>query len=405
MNAVIVRSLLFIAFVACFGTRLQAAERLAAEQLVPELRGGFALEYRQFFQHGTMGQDSVQPSVVVEPEWHWEWQDGQSSFTLMPFGRWDGMDDERTHVDIREAMYLYYDGDVEFRLGIGKVFWGVTESQHLIDVINQTDAVESVDGEAKLGQPMVQLNYLTDYGAIEGFVLPYFRERTFAGSDGRLSVPGVDQNNAKYESSREEKHIDYALRYTHSWDIWDLGVSYFNGTNRDPYFVFSDHDDLPLAPYYAQMDQVGLDLQGLWGDWLWKLEVLRRWSQDDHSALTGGFEYTLIGIADTAWDLGLLGEYLYDSRGDEASVVGQNDLFLGARWVLNDMAGTEVLVGVSQDLDFSRSRTARLEASSRINNAWKWNINAWYFDADESADPTYVFRKDDFIELSISYYF
>ncbi|MGF1725627.1 hypothetical protein [Photobacterium nomapromontoriensis] len=405
MKAVNVRSLLFIALVVSLCSPLQATELLATTFPSSELRGGFAVEYRQYFQRGIMGQENAQPSVVLEPEWYWEWHDGQSSFTFIPFGRWDGMDDERTHLDIREAMYLYYEGDFEFRLGIGKVFWGVTESQHLVDVINQTDAVESIDGEEKLGQPMVQLSYFTDYGQMEGFVLPYFRERTFTGSDGRLSVPGVDPGYAEYESRREEKHIDYALRYTYSWSIWDLGLSYFSGTNRDPYFVLGHQNHLPLVQYYAKMDQIGLDLQGLWGDWLWKLEVLRRWSFDDHSALTGGFEYTVIGIADTVWDLGLLGEYLYDSRGDKASVVGQNDAFIGARWVLNDMAGTEVLVGISQDLDFSQSRTAKIEASSRINNTWKWNINAWYLESDENLDPTYVLRKDDFIELSVSYYF
>ena len=43
------------------------------------------------------------------------------------------------------------------RLGLRKVYWGVTESQHLVDVINQTEGVENLDGEDKLGQPMLNL--------------------------------------------------------------------------------------------------------------------------------------------------------------------------------------------------------------------------------------------------------
>ncbi|MDD7885073.1 hypothetical protein [Flavivirga sp. 57AJ16] len=38
----------------------------------------------------------------------------------------------------------------------------MTESNHLVDIINQTDAVETFDGEEKLGQPMVQLSWGTD---------------------------------------------------------------------------------------------------------------------------------------------------------------------------------------------------------------------------------------------------
>ncbi|WP_428479272.1 hypothetical protein [Photobacterium japonica] len=386
-----------------------------------ELRGSVAVEYRQFFQTGSEGQDTTQPSLVVEPQWYWDWegvlpwadQGGESSFAFTPFVRWDGMDDERTHADIREALYLYYNGNWEFRVGIGKVFWGVTESQHLVDVINQTDAVESVDGEDKLGQPLIQLSYFSEWGAFEGFVLPYFRDRTFAGNDGRLTVPGVDQDHARYASSREEKHVDTALRYSQSGSIWDLGLSYFHGTNRDPYFLDSpsggDNPIYSLVPFYAQMDQVGMDLQVLWGEWLWKAEALRRWSEDDHTAFTGGFEYTFIGVdigmGDTAWDVGVLGEYLYDSRGSEAPVVGQNDLFVGMRWVFNDMAGAEVLMGVSQDLEDRGSRTGRIEASSRFNDAWKWHINAWFFEADEVTDPTYVFRRDDMVTARLTYYF
>ena len=49
-------------------------------------------------------------------------------------------------------------------MGIDKVFWGVIESRHLVDYINQTDGVEDVDGEDKLGQPMINLGLQRDWG-------------------------------------------------------------------------------------------------------------------------------------------------------------------------------------------------------------------------------------------------
>ena len=52
------------------------------------------------------------------------------------------------------------------------MFWGVTESQHLVDVVNQTDLVENPDGEEKLGQLMVNLTVARSWGTLNLFVAP-----------------------------------------------------------------------------------------------------------------------------------------------------------------------------------------------------------------------------------------
>ena len=84
------------------------------------------------------------------------------SLTFAPFFRYDNTDSRRTHADLREAYLLLFgeigEGEWELRVGVDQVFWGVTESQHLVDIVNQVDFVEHPAGEAKLGQPMVQLH-------------------------------------------------------------------------------------------------------------------------------------------------------------------------------------------------------------------------------------------------------
>ncbi|WP_039958711.1 hypothetical protein [Vibrio sinaloensis] len=365
------------------------------------LAGQINLEHRQFFSSGLQGQERGQSSLAIEPELYWQW--GESSdFTFVPFYRLDSMDEERTHGDIREALFLHYWDDYEWRVGIGKVFWGVTESAHLVDVVNQTDAIESLDGEDKLGQPMLHFTAIKDWGTFDALLLPYFRERTFAGEEGRLRPTVPVSQQAVYESSREEKHIDYALRYAYMWGDWDFGLSYFQGTNRDPYYQFEAGK---LSPFYAQAKQAGVDVQGIVGDWLWKLEAIYRDSFDDHTGVVAGFEYTLVGVFDTVWDLGLISEYLYDSRGNNAQTVGQNDIFAGARWVLNDEDSTEVLIGVTQDLDNSDVYSAKLEASSRLTNHLSWRVDGWLFENNTPDDLLYFGRKDDFIEVSLEYYF
>lgn len=367
-----------------------------------ELSGQVNLEHRQFFERGLDGQGREQSSLVLQPEIYQSWGDGNTSFTFVPFYRLDSMDDERTHGDIREALYLTYWSDYELRLGIGKVFWGVTESEHLVDVVNQTDAIEAVDGEDKLGQPMIHFTSIKEWGVVDALLLPYFRERTFAGEDGRLRPTIPVSDDALYESSRKEKHVDVALRYAKMLGDWDVGLSYFEGTNRDPYYRLQSQQ---LKPYYAQMSQVGLDVQGIVGDWLWKLESIYRDSEDNHTGVVSGFEYTWVGALGSVWDVGWIAEYLYDSRGNNAQTTGQNDLFLGTRFALNDEDGTEVLIGVSQDLDHSDVYSAKLEASSRINNHFKWRIDGWLFENNTPDDLLYFARRDDFIEFSLEYYF
>ena len=159
-------------------------------------------------------------SVSFEAEVYSKWADGSQSLTFKPFYRFDEMDEERTHGDIRELIWHMVADGFELKAGIGKVYWGVTESNHLVDIVNQTDGVEGIDGEDKLGQPMIQLMLERDWGNLDLFVLPYHRERTFAGAEGRLSA-GAGGNlpadygyaDAQYESDEAEKNIDLAARY------------------------------------------------------------------------------------------------------------------------------------------------------------------------------------------------
>ncbi len=152
-------------------------------------------------------------SLAAEPEYYKDWNNGLRAITFKPFARLDSTDPKRTHFDIREAHYLHVIDDWEFRIGIAKVFWGVTESQHLVDIINQTDLVENLDTEDKLGQPMIETTWLQDWGAVQLYILPGFRERTFPGRKGRLRTGlVVDTDEEEYESGAEERHVDWALR-------------------------------------------------------------------------------------------------------------------------------------------------------------------------------------------------
>ena len=372
-----------------------------------EWSGNISLEYRQFSQEGLYPSQFKQyGSVAIQPEWFHDWNGGKESLTFVAFSRWDEHDEERTHSDIRELSWLKVFDESELRVGLRKVYWGVTESQHLVDIINQTDLVESSDGEEKLGQPMINYALIQDWGTVDLFILPYFRERTFPGVSGRLrSKLHVDTSNPVYESTDKENHIDYAVRWSHSLGDWDIGLSHFNGTSRDPSFKLSA-DFKSLRPVYNLMQQTGIDLQATKEAWLWKVEVINRHiNNENYVAATGGLEYTFYSLFESTSDLGLVMEYLYDDRGTKATTPFENDLMIGLRWTKNDENDTSVLVGVIADRDKS-SRLYSIEASRRIAENWKLNLEARVFDGLTASDILlYPLRQDDFVQLELAYYF
>ncbi len=373
-----------------------------------ELSGFVAVESRGFFNDALFpDQKRDNASFALQPEYYHEWESG-SSFTFVPFARLDSADSERTHFDVRELNYLYLGDNWELRAGFGKVFWGTTEFVHLVDIINQTDLVENIDGEDKLGQPMIHLSIPQDWGVVDFFVLPYFRERTFPGIKGRLrSAVLIDTDRARYENADEEWHPDFAVRYSHTIGDWDIGIYHFNGTGREPTLLSDvDSNGNPFfIPYYEQINQTGLDLQLVAGEWLWKLEALYRTGQgESYFAGVGGFEYTFVGIAETRMDLGIIGEWAYDDRGDAATTAFENDLMLGLRLAVNDAASTELLAGASFDLNTS-SRALSLEASRRFGDNWKATFEARGFFNLPASDPSYSLRDDDFFQIELAYYY
>ncbi len=142
------------------------------------------------------------------------------------------------------------------------------------------------------------------------------------------------------------------------------------------------------------------------GNWLWKLEALYQDNaKKSFYAATGGFEYTYVGIGDSMIDLGIITEFAYDDRGDEATTSFENDLLLGLRLGVNDTAGTELLASLSYDLD-NKGNVFRFETSRRITDNIKVFLEGWvFFDTTPEDFLLYSIREDDFIRLQLFYYF
>lgn len=411
------RSLLAAAAALCASAFYGPAPALAGEW---DVGGEIAGELRYFPKEGRFpGQfDHWQPSAFIQPDIRWESDNGKHQLVLIPFARIDSQDDQRTHVDLREGYYRYVsDSDWTLLVGAAKVFWGVTESRHLVDIINQVDGVEDIDEEDRLGQPMVNLSLLKNWGQLDLFILPGFRDRTFPGVDGRLRFdPVVDTDAVIFERDAKRGAVDFAARYSNFFGDWDVGLSVFHGTSREPRFAFASSDG-GLRPVYDRITQGGVDVQYTTGAWLWKGEAIVRAGQGDtFFASVAGFEYTLYQVLGRSWDLGLLAEYLYDGRDDGFTpepfglasespfTVFQNDVFAGARLAFNDTQDTEALAGISTDAE-DGSMAMFIEAQRRFGENWTAEFESRLFfnvDPDNISD---AFRDDDFLTLRVTRFF
>jgi hypothetical protein len=385
--------------IALLASASPCAAQNVSGRVSPEFRGFFTRPERP-------EQPRASVSLAIEPEF--SMKSGGHDFRIVPFFRLDSADAERTHFDVREALWRTGRRNWELRAGVGKVFWGVTESQHLVDVINQTDFVENIDTEDKLGQPMAVLTLMPRWGNIEIFLLPGFRQRTFPGQNGRLRFPlRVATELAEFESPFGKRHVDAALRWSGHAGAWDIGLSHFRGTTRDPLFSIGvdANGESVLIPRYDLIDQTGLDLQATSGGWLWKLEAISRGGQGSRfNAATGGFEYTFGNVWRTGLDLGLLAEYLFDSRGRLANTPFEDDVFLGMRFEFNDVQTTQMLAGTIVDRK-TGAVFASVEASRRLGDRWRLNLEARLFVGLPPTDYLYGFRNDDHVQLEFSWYF
>ena len=377
---------------------------VAAQELA--VSGYVAGEFRAFFQPPQFPDqlEHVQTSLVLEPELQLRTEDRQHQFKVTPFVRLDAADSDRSHVDLREAFWRRIFDDWEVLVGANVVFWGVTESRHLVNIVNQTDFREDVDEEDRLGQPMVTIEWQRPWGRLSGLALLGFRQRPFPGVDGRLRVPlPVNTNEALFPDGK--RAVDVALRYSHFLGDFDVGVYAFHGTGREPAFNVNE-SGTDLIPVYRTITQVGLDLQYTREAWLWKLEAIGRAGEGEtFGAAVGGVEYTRYQVLGSAADVGFLSEYLYDGRDVTAPPTAfDNHGFVGTRLALNDTQDTALLAGAVVDLE-DGTVAARVETERRLTDRLTLELESRLFGRVDSGNILQSFRNDSFVTVRLSLFF
>jgi hypothetical protein len=325
---------------------------------------------------------------------------------LKAFVRHDLRDPQGRYVDLPVAKYSLGLGDWQYDIGFDTVFWGVAESQRLVNVVNQVDPVRSLRGDVTLGQPMLSVSRSGESFKLQAALLPWFRERPFAGTSFRPGLPlPVDDSDPLYESERGRRHVDGVVRASGRLGGVEGGLSLFDGTLRDPAFVL-DAGRQVLRPLYRQGRQLGLDLQWTLGSTLLKLEakdVAPRQGARYQAAVVG-LEHAFGRVGGLPAELSVFAEHNRDSRGKSAPTWLQNDLFLGLRLDFANTRATTLSVGLFHDLDFG-SHAARALFDTRLTDDLNLSIEATAFSADQPRDPLYPARSIDQLALKLVWHF
>lgn len=348
----------------------------------------------------------VQPSLILSGDGRWVSDDRKRRVKFEPFVRLDGRDGERSSGDLRELTYSQRFDNFDLFLGAAQIFWGVAESRNVVDIINQFDTAENSDETDKLGQPLIRLGKFTDIGRFEAYYLPYFRERTFPGKNGRQRTGlVVDTDEAEYERGGDEFAGDFALRYSNQFDKFDVGVHAFYGTNRTP-FLTVNASGSRLLPFYQKLTQGGIDVQWTSDEWLLKFEgVVARSGDDNYASVVAGFEYTFFGVRQSSIDVGVLFEALYDGRDEEktALTLFENDAFIGTRISWNDVEDTELLAGGIVDVE-TGAVFGSIEFERRIGENYLLEAEAQFLTSPDD-DPLSQQERDSNLTLRLTRFF
>lgn len=343
-----------------------------------EWSGETGFEYRYFDNPGDFGQEQHATSLRLQGEYNTRWNDDNDTFTFLPYVRLDQQDDQRTHADLREMLWVHVGESWELRSGVTRVFWGRTEFNNVVDVINQTDFVDG--DEEKLGQPMLNLSIVSDdWGIFDFYWLVGFRERTFPGVDGRLRTPlVVDVDHPEYSSDTGPGDTDFAFRWqTTVTDELEMAFSIFSGVDREPAYTFNfDLRDPLLIPYYSHIDQLGVEAEYINEGWALKFEGIAVDSIiKNYQSTVTGVEYTFSGLFGSDLDMTFITEYLWDSRDDSSPGFMERDLGMGARFTLNDESDTTLLAGLLWDTE-THEKLASIEGERRLFSDFKIKLLA-----------------------------
>lgn len=362
-------------------------------------------DYRIFPEKSTRypNDQNSQFSGYLKPELELFPPDSKFEYKFSGFLRNDSSDDARDYFEIKELFVQYVDDNFDLTIGSIQNFWGVTESAHIVDIINQKDFREDLDGEEKLGQPSIRYRRYFDMDLFSFYIMPYFRERPSSTFNKRFSSALPVNSSSLFPGSASKNHIDFSTRFQKNLGNNDIGLIFFRGNSRDPIVTIENFN---IVNTYKIINVLGLDYQYTSEDLLIKLETTNtNGFGKSYNSTVFGFEKLLPSIFSRI-EVNTLLEFQFDDRNiSEAPATSlDDDIFFGFRFNLNDVNDTQFLIGSNIDTNDTSSFSI-LEGSRRFLDSYKLSLTYRGFNNYNNDQPFYFLKNDDYINLNISKFF
>ena len=338
---------------------------------------------------------------------------------------------KRTFVRLDELCVKYDFENDAIKVGKSIEFWGSLELRNIADAFNPNEFRDDLFSTNKLGVWNIQYSHYTQTGEISLIVkldeqeqkmaeypYVYYFFPKFVTYNGALTTQdGVNRPSVflKYSGSTD---TEYALDYS---------VIFENGYDSQRYFSTNTPDNLDrikstfgqptsfVQNAYIVNKIITYDTLVV-GSTLFKLEALyAKVDEDenvgDYSHIALGVEHTLENFYESA-ALGLIAEYYrYDTfeknkYGDlELFETMQDDLFIGARYSLNNANDSTLVGGGIFDLEYDE-QVYYLKGESRLLDSFKVSLDYYYIVASKSDQTAYAFLGDhQRVAVNIAYHF
>ena len=200
---------------------------------------------------------------------------------------------------------------------------------------------------------MINFKRYLDIGDLDLYLL-YPTKNIYPLEKIRSQITLNFDDYSKYSNGASVTNLGIGARLSGYKGNIDYGISIYNGNTKDPGLNIINGK---IVPNYSEITQIGLDLQATKGDYLFKGEIISRSNQynangiiEEYQGSILGIEHSLYGVFEKNWDLANIIEYSSDSRGSKSHHGFQNDLFYGARLVLNDIEDTQYFLSIQSDL-------------------------------------------------------
>ena len=373
--------------------------KVLAANYVWDIDNQIGFDFREFHKDAAYPNQKNTYSSFFKSEIYIELSE-QVSFISEPYYRYDHNDKNRSLFDFKENNFIYLENNYEIKFGISEVFWGITESKNLVDIINTIDYTDG-DQKAKLGQPMVSYSTFSDkIGLLELYFLPTFKKPSQIGEKGRLrfSKP-IERHNVVYEGGAGENVPSWAFKWERSIRNIDLSIQGFRGNSRESSVIpLIENNTLKYFAGYERVTQLGSYLQAISGPFINKIEVIKRNGQKNSDNVREN------RLFEKKWDITAFIEYSNDDRGNDSVDILQNDLFIGTRLMLNDVEGTELTTFSTFDLD-GGGNTALVKLGSRLSENMRFTGIYQAYWSTNNKDILYSFRRDNYFGLKAVRYF